>query len=61
MPKFANSPYKTCKVGDAMRTLEKAMLLELAYPTVSPTLPITPSQTRRPKFLWLDTGLMNLG
>lgn len=57
--KFANSPYKTREMGEAMRTIEKAMLMELAYPVVSTTLPLQPAFTRRPKLIWLDTGLMN--
>lgn len=57
--KFANSPYKTREVGEAMRTLEKAMLTELVYPVVSTSLPLQPSFTRRPKLVWLDTGLVN--
>lgn len=57
--RFANSPYKTREVGEAMRTVEKAMLLELVYPVVSNELPLQPSFTRRPKLIWLDTGLVN--
>lgn len=57
--KFANSPYKTREIGEAMRIIEKAMLLELAYPVISTQLPLQPSFTRRPKLLWLDTGLLN--
>lgn len=57
--KFANSPYKTREVGEAMRTIEKAMLLELAYPVISAQLPMQPSFTHRPKLFWLDTGLVN--
>ncbi len=35
------------------------MLLELAYPVVSTEIPMLPSFTRRPKLLWLDTGIIN--
>lgn len=35
------------------------MLLELAYPVVSTEMPMLPSFTRRPKLLWLDTGIIN--
>lgn len=57
--KFANSPYKTREVGEGLRTIEKAMLLELVYPVVSTTIPLQPSFTRHPKLVWLDTGLVN--
>lgn len=57
--KFANSPYKTREVGEAMRIIEKAMLMELVYPVVSTVLPMQPAFTRRPKLIWLDTGLVN--
>lgn len=57
--KFANSHYKSREMGEAMRTLEKALLLELSYPTTSAAIPILPDYNRSPKLLWLDTGLVN--
>ena len=57
--KFANSRYKSREMGEAMRTLEKALLLELSYPTTATTLPIQPDLKKSPKLLWLDTGLVN--
>lgn len=57
--KFANSNYKSREMADAMRTLEKALLLELSYPTTSPAIPIQPDLKRSPKLFWLDTGLVN--
>ncbi len=56
---FAASNYKSREVGEAFRTLEKTMLLELCYPTVQTNLPIVPDHKKHPKLLWLDTGLMN--
>ncbi|MCD8092933.1 MAG: AAA family ATPase [Bacteroides sp.] len=56
---FANSTYRSREMGEAFRTIEKAMLLELAYPVTSALLPLQPAYTRRPKLLWLDTGLIN--
>lgn len=56
---FAASNYKSREVGEAFRTLEKTMLLELCYPTVQTNLPIVPDHKKRPRLLWLDTGLMN--
>lgn len=56
---FANSGYKSREVGEAFRLLEKAMLLELAYPVSSTQLPIIPETKRMPKLIWFDTGLVN--
>lgn len=56
---FAQSGYKSREVGEAFRLLEKAMLLELAYPVSSPQLPLVPETRRMPKLLWFDTGLVN--
>lgn len=57
--KFASSNYRSREMGEAFRTLEKAMLLELVYPTTSPDLPIQPDCKKSPKLYWLDTGLVN--
>ncbi len=57
--KFANSNYKSREMGEAMRTLEKAMLLELSYPTTATAMPMKPDIKKSPKLLWLDTGLVN--
>lgn len=57
--KFANSNYKSREVSEAMQTLEKALLLELSYPTTTSAVPIQPDLKKSPKLLWLDTGLVN--
>jgi len=56
---FAGSSYKSREMGEAFRTLEKAMLLELVYPTTGYIMPVHPELRRAPKLLWLDTGLIN--
>lgn len=56
---FAGSEYRSREMSEAFTTLEKAMLLELAYPITSTSLPIIPNRKRSPKLLWLDTGLVN--
>ena len=56
---FAGSNYKSREVSEAMVTLQRAMLLELAYPVVSPKIPLLSNMKRRPKLLWFDTGLVN--
>lgn len=56
---FGNSNYGSREVGEALRTLEKTLLLHLVYPTVYPTLPVTPDLKKSPRLHVLDTGLMN--
>lgn len=57
--KFCSSSYKSAEMGNAFRTLEKTLLLELVYPLISTSFPILPDLKRSPKLLWLDTGLVN--
>jgi len=56
---FGESNYKSREVGEAFRTLEKAMVLELCYPTVSTDVPLSPDLKKSPKLLWLDSGIVN--
>lgn len=56
---FAGSLYKSKEVGEAFRLLQKAMLMELVYPTTSAEAPLMTEQKRRPKLIWIDTGLVN--
>ena len=56
---FASSSYQAREVGEAFRLLEKAMLLELVYPTTSTEVPALSETKRTPKLIWLDTGLVN--
>lgn len=56
---FAKSSYQSREVGEAFRLLEKAMLMELVYPTSSAILPVIPETRRKPKLIWFDTGIVN--
>lgn len=56
---FAESAYKARETGEAFRTLEKALLLELVYPTTHSSMPATADLKRTPKLIWLDAGLVN--
>ena len=56
---FAEANYKSREIGEAFRTLEKAMLLELVYPSTTTSLPLCPDSKKSPKLLWLDTGIVN--
>ena len=55
---FGNSSYKSREVGEAMRTLKRAMLLQLVYPTSEVTLPSKPNLRRSPKLFFIDSGLL---
>lgn len=57
--RFGGSEYRSREVGEAFRTIQKAMLLELVYPTQNNRLPLEAQLARRPKLIWFDTGLMN--
>lgn len=56
---FADSNYRSREMGEAFRTIERALLLELAYPVTTEQIPLMPNYRRKPKLLWLDTGLVN--
>lgn len=56
---FGKSSYGSKETGEAFRTLEKALLLSLVYPTTNTKLPIIPELQKSPRLHLLDTGLMN--
>ncbi|TVQ23076.1 MAG: DUF4143 domain-containing protein [Spirochaetaceae bacterium] len=56
---FGNSAYRSREVGEALRTLERAMLLHLLYPVTGYELPLLPDRKRSPRLQFLDVGLMN--
>ncbi|MDD4189867.1 MAG: AAA family ATPase [Mangrovibacterium sp.] len=57
--KFGGSSYSSKEVSGAFQTIQKAMLLELAFPTSETRLPLMQNFRKHPKLLWLDTGLVN--
>lgn len=56
---FGNSSYKSREMGEALRTLEKALLIHLIYPQTSPILPLLPDVSKSPRLHVLDTGMLN--
>lgn len=56
---FGISNYGSTEIGEALRALEKAMLLYLIYPTTATTPPIIPDKKKSPKLQFLDTGFVN--
>ncbi len=56
---FGNSNYGSREMGEALRTLQKALLLYIVYPETGYTLPLLPDLKKSPRLHVLDTGLMN--
>ncbi len=56
---FGRSNYRSREMGEALRTLERAMLLYLLYPSTCTRIPALPDKRKAPKLLFLDTGLIN--
>ncbi|WP_353480402.1 AAA family ATPase [Haliscomenobacter sp.] len=56
---FGQSNYGSREVGEAVRTIEKALLLYLVYPCTGTSLPLFPDKKKSPRLQLLDTGLMN--
>jgi predicted AAA+ superfamily ATPase len=57
--KFGGTHYTSLQMSLAFQTIQKAMLLELAYPTSQTQMPLSQNFRKHPKLLWLDTGLVN--
>lgn len=56
---FGHSSYSSKDVGEALRTLSKALILHLTYPTTQVSLPFSPDLKRSPRLQVLDTGMLN--
>ena len=56
---FGNSNYKSREMGEALRMLERAMLIYLLYPTTVTQPPVKPDLKKSPRLQFLDTGLIN--
>ena len=56
---FGNAAYKSREMGESLRTLEKALLLQLIYPCTTATLPLVPDIKKSPRLQILDSGLLN--
>jgi len=46
-------------MGESLRTLEKALLMQLVYPITTANLPMVPDIKKSPRLQILDTGLLN--
>lgn len=56
---FGNSSYRSRDMSEALRTLEKALLIQLLYPSTDTKLPILPDYKKSPRLQILDTGMLN--
>ena len=56
---FGQSNYRSREVGEALRTLQRAMLINMLYPSTSVEIPIIPDLRKSPRLQLLDTGLLN--
>jgi predicted AAA+ superfamily ATPase len=56
---FANSTYRSRDMGEALRILEKALLIQLLYPCTGVLLPLLPDYKKSPRLQVLDTGMLN--
>jgi len=57
--RFGGTSYSSKEIALAFQTIQKAMLLDLIYPTSETQLPLIQNFRKRPKLIWLDTGLVN--
>jgi len=57
--RFGGTSYSSKEISAAFQTIQKAMLLELVYPVSETQMPLLPNLRKRPKLIWLDTGLVN--
>ena len=46
-------------MSEALKVLEKAMLIYLLYPSSSVRLPLLPNTKKSPRLQVLDTGMLN--
>jgi len=56
---FGNSNYKSREVGEAMRNLDDARIIQLIYPTTNTSPPVKSDLKKSPRLQFLDTGLVN--
>ncbi|HDR04942.1 MAG TPA: ATP-binding protein [Candidatus Marinimicrobia bacterium] len=56
---FGNSNYRSREVAEALRLIERAMLIYLIYPSTTTQIPIQADLKKSPKLQFIDTGLLN--
>ena len=56
---FGQSNYRSREVGEAMRNLDAAKIIQPFYPTTEVEVPLKPDLRKSPRLQFLDTGLIN--
>lgn len=56
---FGHSNYKSREVGEAMRNLNDAKIIQLIYPTTNIEVPLISDIKKSPRLQFLDIGLVN--
>ncbi|MDR0794624.1 MAG: AAA family ATPase [Tannerella sp.] len=56
---FGASAYSSKEMGEALRAIEKTMLIRLVYPTIQPEPPYMPDIKKSPRLHVVDTGMLN--
>lgn len=56
---FAQSNYRSAEVSQAFRSLDKAKVIQLIYPTIEIKLPLKINLKKKPRMQILDSGLVN--
>jgi predicted AAA+ superfamily ATPase len=56
---FCNATVRSREMGEAFRSLEKILFLELVYPCTSTTSDAQPDRNKSPRLHLMDTGLVN--
>lgn len=56
---FGKSNYQSREVGEALRNLHQAKIIQLIYPTTAVEVPIIPDFKKSPRLQFLDTGILN--
>jgi len=57
--RFGGTNFSSKEMSLAFQTIQKAMLLELVFPTSGNQMPLIQNYRQRPKLVWFDTGLVN--
>ena len=56
---FGNSNYRSREVGESMRNLDDARIIQLIYPTTDLEPPLKHDLKKSPRLQFLDTGIVN--
>lgn len=56
---FGNSNYRSREVGEAIRNLDDARIIQLIYPTTDTEVPLKSDLKKSPRLQFLDTGIIN--